>query len=505
MRILTRPLLSLLFSGLATAGLADVTAQQVWGDWRNIMERFGYQVSVSERPNASGLALQDLSIAVDIDTNGSRAEMMIGNVDFIENQDGTVNVMFVEQVPAQVRLTPPEGESVAFTMNYRQSGLQMRVSGTPDQMHYDFSAQSMRAELRDFVLDGTAIPSTMMRIVFGLDDLDGTSETAMDQTGQVSKTFNAKRMHYDIAFADPQSTETATITGSAQDVRFDATSRVPDAASAPADAAALLRAGFGLDGAFSYGPSQMQIAANSPDGPFSGTASSSGGGLQIALSRAGLQYRTRQQDLNVNMTSAASPLPIAFQVAKSAFHLALPLEKRDSASDFSLGFELGGFTMSEMIWGLFDPAGQLSRDPATIALDLTGKLRIVLDLLDPANIAAAGQAQNVPAQLEALTINDLRLTLAGAALNGSGAFTFDTPPGLATLPKPTGNLSLRLVGANQLIDTLVGMGLLPQEQAMGARMMMGLLAVPGDGPDTLVSQIEINAQGHVIANGQRIQ
>ena len=49
------------------------------------------------------------------------------------------------------------------------------------------------------------------------------------------------------------------------------------------------------------------------------------------------------------------------------------------------------------------------------------------------------------------------------------------------------------------------MGLLPEDQAMGARMMMGLLAVPGEAPDTLNSKIEINEQGHVLANGQRIQ
>jgi len=55
------------------------------------------------------------------------------------------------------------------------------------------------------------------------------------------------------------------------------------------------------------------------------------------------------------------------------------------------------------------------------------------------------------------------------------------------------------------MDKLVQMGLLPQEQAMGARMMMGLFARPGEGPDSLTSTLEINAEGHILANGQRIQ
>ena len=73
------------------------------------------------------------------------------------------------------------------------------------------------------------------------------------------------------------------------------------------------------------------------------------------------------------------------------------------------------------------------------------------------------------------------------------------------MPKPTGSLDLTLVGGNGLIDKLVAMGLLPEEQAMGARMMMGLFAVPGDGEDSLKSKLEINEDGHVLANGQRLK
>ena len=73
------------------------------------------------------------------------------------------------------------------------------------------------------------------------------------------------------------------------------------------------------------------------------------------------------------------------------------------------------------------------------------------------------------------------------------------------MPRPKGGVDLTLVGGNGLLDKLVGMGLLPEEQAMGARMMMGLFAVPGEGEDTLNSRIEVNDEGHVLANGQRIR
>ena len=49
------------------------------------------------------------------------------------------------------------------------------------------------------------------------------------------------------------------------------------------------------------------------------------------------------------------------------------------------------------------------------------------------------------------------------------------------------------------------MGLIPEDQAVGARLMLGLFARPGDGPDTLVSTIEMKEDGSILANGQRIR
>jgi hypothetical protein len=506
MRIPRRPALAFVFSSFATTSLADLSAHDVWGEWRTLMESFGYQISVSEQDQANGLALDGLQVAIGLDTHGSRAVMDIGHVDFFENQDGSVNVSFAPQVPARITLTPPEGETVAFGLVYRQMGLQMRVSGDPAAMHYDFDADSVDISLADFVLNGEAIPAAMMRMGMTLYDLQGTSETAQGDKHRVAKAFSAARMTYDIAMNDPSSTETAKISGSTADLRFAGTSLIPDGSTgAVKDPGSLLRAGFGVNGEFTYGPSQMQIAANGPQGPFSGTASASGGGVIVDVSDGAIGYATRQTDLNVNMAAAASPLPIAFEVAKSAFNLQFPLQPSDTPSDFAFGFEFEGFSMSDMIWGLFDAAGQLPRDPATIALGLSGKMRVLQDMLDPTAIAATGTSQASPAELQTLNIDRLELSVAGADLTGTGAFAFDNSLAPGGLPKPAGGVSLRLTGANTLLDTLVNMGLLPPEQAMGARMMLGMLAIPGDGDDTLISDIEINAQGHVIANGQRIQ
>ena len=66
-------------------------------------------------------------------------------------------------------------------------------------------------------------------------------------------------------------------------------------------------------------------------------------------------------------------------------------------------------------------------------------------------------------------------------------------------------MTFDISGANGLIDKLIAMGLLSQQDAMGARMMLGMFTVPGSEPDTQTSTIEVNEQGQILANGQRIK
>jgi hypothetical protein len=117
----------------------------------------------------------------------------------------------------------------------------------------------------------------------------------------------------------------------------------------------------------------------------------------------------------------------------------------------------------------------------------------------------AGEEQ--PGELNALTVKHLQVSAAGAELTGTGDFTFNNEDltSFDGMPAPAGEANLKLTGANTLIDKLIGMGLMSEGDAMGARMMMGMLAVPGEGEDTLTSKIEISEDGQIHANGQRIK
>ena len=68
-----------------------------------------------------------------------------------------------------------------------------------------------------------------------------------------------------------------------------------------------------------------------------------------------------------------------------------------------------------------------------------------------------------------------------------------------------GAVDLKLTGGNALLDTLVASGLVPAQTAMGARMILGIFAVPDAGEDTLKSRLEFTRDGSILANGQRIK
>ena len=111
-----------------------------------------------------------------------------------------------------------------------------------------------------------------------------------------------------------------------------------------------------------------------------------------------------------------------------------------------------------------------------------------------------GAMPPIPAP-EKLDITDISLKVAGAALDANGAFTFDNSMGI---PMPLGTATVNVSGANALIDGLIATGLLQEQDAMSARMMMGMFMTP-TGDDSLTSKIEAKEGFAIFVNGQQIQ
>ena len=145
-------------------------------------------------------------------------------------------------------------------------------------------------------------------------------------------------------------------------------------------------------------------------------------------------------------------------------------------------------------------------DKTTAEMQAAGArvLAMRLDVSSATQMAALGEAP--PGEIHSLVVTELRANVAGAALTGAGSFTFDNTD-LTTfegVPAPTGKIDLKLIGGNGLMDKLVAMGLLSEEDVMGARMMLSMFANAGPGEDELNSTLEFKDKGF-FANGQQLQ
>jgi hypothetical protein len=268
-----------------------------------------------------------------------------------------------------------------------------------------------------------------------------------------------------------------------------------------------LRNGLSASGRFDFAGGNSAISGRERRDSFAMESASQGGSISFDMSDAGLTYDVRQNQTELNISGSDIPFPLALSMAETGFKLMVPVTKSDEEQDFGLAVFLRDFDVPEVLWGMVDPTGALPHDPATIAIDLAGKAKLAFDMFDPASMEAIDNGELAPGELNALSVNALEVSVAGAELTGTGDFTFNNDD-LETydgMPAPSGEANLKLVGANTLLDTLISMGLVSDSDAMGARMMMGLLAVPGDGEDTLTSKIELTEDGQIKANGQRIK
>ncbi|MFT7593348.1 MAG: hypothetical protein ACI8R4_000661 [Paracoccaceae bacterium] len=490
----------------APMAFADVTAQDVWSDWKSYLTGAGYEVSGTESTSGGTLTISGLTMSMQMPQTAGAVSVDLGQMVLAGNSDGTVSVSMPATIPMRI-FSQVEGEdSFDVGLSYTQSGHSLVVSGDPDNMNTAYKAAQVDMTLSSLVVDGEQMPPGLARVSVTLTDV--ISDTLM-QTGDMrsySQTGGAETLSYDFAFNDPESDDAGEFTGTMQGVGFEGAGKIPGKYDT-ADFAAMLKAGFAFDGAFTYSASNTEMQGVGDGEKVSMTSSSQGGRLGVAMSAAHLAYDVSQMASAISITTSQLPFPVAINMAEVGFKLDIPVAKSDEEQDFAFSLKLADFTISDMIWGMFDPGAVLPPDPATIALDLTGKAKVLVDFFDPAVAEQLEHMSAPPGELNALNINQLLVSAVGAKLSGTGQFTFDNTDleSFDGLPAPAGEANLELTGANGLIDKLIQMGLMSDQDAMGGRMMMGMMAVPGDGPDTLKSKIEINDQGHISANGQRLK
>ncbi len=487
-----------------TAAFADLTAQDVWTDWKDYMSGFGYEIAGEESTSGDTLMIKDLDMAMDLPDASGSFSMSISEVSFTDTGDGTVKMTIPAVMPIVVSVDTPDAEDVDMKIDYVTDGFEMIASGDPDNLTYDYTASELSMVLKELVVEGETVDVGTAQMT--LSALSGQSNIRNGNIRMMDQTVAAGPVTYEMDITDPEGEGRFVLNGKWDSLNFSGGGSFPDGMD-PNNMAAMLKAGFGFDGGFDHTGGAFNMNFQEDGETVQINTSSQDGTARVAMDESQLLYDVSANNTNIQMAGGEIPFPIEVAMAQSGFKLMMPVSKTDDEQDFAFGLTLGDFTMSDMLWGLFDSTAQLPRDPATIAMDLSGKAKLFFDIMDPEQMAGVETGGEMPGELNALTLNSLTVSAAGAELTGNGDFTFDNSD-LTTfdgIPAPDGAVDLSLSGGNGLLDKLVAMGLLPEEQAMGARMMMGLFAVPGEGDDMLNSKIEVKSDGQVLANGQRLK
>ncbi len=482
----------------ASSVFADVTNQQVWTDWHDYMADFGYKVSATEATSGDTLTIGDLSVSMDIPEEDGSITISVGEVTFTNQNDGTVAIGMPADFP--VHFVVDAKEDATATLNWTSKGLSMIASGDTDQITYTYSASMMGLSLADLEVDGEPFDSAVMELVANNYSARSTMSNGTLRT--MEQKSEAENLSLHLGFVDPASGDNMTFKIDTTKLAFEGGARIPTGLDSE-DPLEMFQAGFGFAGTFQHSGSEGELSGVADGSPFNLTFASAASDWNMAMDSDKFDYSGLVSDIAISAFGSELPFPVSMNAAQLGFGMLMPLAKADEHQDFGFNMHLGDLEVADILWDIFDPAKVLPRDPATLTLDLSGKTKVLLDLMSP----EAEETDDFPGELHALTLNKMLLQVAGAKLSGDGDFTFDNSDLVSFdgMPRPTGAVDLNLMGGNGLLDKLVQMGLIPDDQAMGARMMMGLFAVPGAGEDELNSKIEFNEEGHVLANGQRIQ
>lgn len=489
-----------LSAAFAAPAMADVSAADVWANQQSLYSAIGASLGGT----LSGDQLNDPQINVILPMGVASFQIKTDAITLDENSDGTVTIIY----PSPMTITISGGVTGESSFSAKtivtHDGFTATASGEAGDITYVSSAQTMTYEMTDVSVDGVDMDAMEIIGSMTIEGWTGTSRVtegnlityvAESEIGTTIADFT-----FNVDGISARSTQTTLPLTSQIEASF------PVGGSDVMNLSAALRDGLSVV-IQSTGEGNSAETVTTMDGRVLNSQITSTGAQDFTLSftEDGIAMAGEAVDFAMIMNDPlVFPADLEFGIGALSMDYDVPLNASDKPQDFRIATGMTDVTLGDTIWNMIDPSGQLPRDPAEISFDITGMGTNAMDLLD---IAALSQLMGPPpVEVDEVTIENLRIAAVGAEATATGAMTFDwtdfqTIPGIA---RPEGTVTVNLNGANGLMDKLVAMGLLPEEEMMMPRMMMGMFATPV-GDDMLETVLEVNSEGHVLANGQRLQ
>ncbi len=519
---------ALALMAFAMPALADVTPEEVWQTWLDYYKSTGYTVTEGSHDLAGEtLTIKDVKFTSDM--QGDKIEISVPQVTLQGTGDGKVRTVYADTMPVTFSGTNPETEE-AFSgkLTLSMPGNETVTSGAVGDMTHEMKAPELVVTL-DEITAGDEAPNVTVKLT--ATNSTGTMHTLTGAEAKYSSAMVSEKADLVVSFSDEAEGQ-VNLNASMANLEMSGNVLGANAmADLQTNMAAALTAGFAVDGLMKVGKTDFSFDFAKPASEEDGTPAQSAEGkgaidgfdFAVKMSKDGLGYQVNSDKNNISLTSSDLPFPVTYGVESSSFDLQIPVSKSDEPAPFKVAYSINGMTFGDELWDLFDAGKQLPRDPASIDIDVTGTLKVLQDLFDPAIMNGAsseviddeaiadGETDEMveeevvtptPMEPVEITINQIALSAVGAKISASGSLK---PSEAGGIEEPIGTLNARYEGLNGLMDKLGSMGLVPEEQIASARMMLAMFARPGEGTDVLTTDIEFKEGGSVFANGQQVK
>lgn len=521
---------------LAAAPALALTPEEVWTSWTTYYGAMGYTVAEGSR-DLAGETLTVKDVVFTHDSEGGKVAITMPQIVLQGAGDGGVRTTVPDPMAMRLDVKDEDGKPVGIDITMTAPGMEIVSTGEATKRTDKTTAPSM-----EVTVDKVDMPDDQPDLTkpATLTVTDFAGETVTEE----GKSYTSSGRAAKLAYAIDMTADGSTIKGEGTLEGLEGKGNVILPASGKldlnGDLGKSLNDGAAFDGTMKFGANtaKFDYSGKKAEGetPAESTGSIAGSGtggeVSFRMSKDGIGYQGAATGFEAQLTDSNIPVPVSYKMDNASFDLQAPVSKSDTPQPFKLAYSLGGVTIGDQIWDMVDPGKKLPRDPASLDLDLTGQTKVSADLFSLAQAAAAkaegetaeapkpdaapadptaespaeepkDAAENpFPFDPIAVTVNQFALSAVGAKVSANGELK--APEG-KTLETPVGTLHAKLEGVNALIDTLVSMGLVPQDQVQGYRMMLAMFTKTVEGKDEMTSDIEFKEDGSVLANGQQIK
>ena len=486
---------------VAHPAFAELSALQVWQDWKNYMQSMGYQISATEEAGADGLIIRNARAQAGRPDAGTAVTMDLGTMRFAGQPDGTVSVTMPPVLPMTVSgMLNGTQRPYSASMRFVQKDVTLVASGTDEALTYDYDVGNAELIVDSVTLGERTYGADALSIVLRAEGLGSLTTMRPGALRQFEQTGAFANLSYDIAMTLPERVQAVTVTGSIANLTFDSSGTLPDMQVTNADAGSLPE-GLTAKSVIAIETSRAELVLEDPEtGQMSATLTTGTARAEFDVGPSGARYGSSQKDVRAALTVPNVPFPVEISLAEAASETYLPLPDRDPQLPLSGKISVTDLAASDIIWSILDPSGQLPRTPISAVADLSGSAEVFEKLSRVPAFRQRGLIQNID---EILEIQELRIETGDTRLETSGFMSFNGagPNLIPGLGNPVGTLKVEMAGMDALMEDLANVGILPWEAAAAARLFLGMVALPGSAPGSSEILIGMSPEGEMLANG----